>query len=37
MEAITVLTEAEWQKKKAAESGATAGAGMRVEGRWERD
>jgi hypothetical protein len=38
MEAITVLDEADWQKKKAAESSAAAGAGMRAEARgWERD
>jgi len=38
LEAITVLVEAEWQKKKAAESAAAGGAGMRGEGqRWERD
>ena len=38
MEAIPVLAEAEWQKKKAAESSAAAGAGMRAESRgWEKD
>jgi photosystem II stability/assembly factor-like uncharacterized protein len=38
METISVLVEAEWQKKKAAESSAAAGAGMRAQGRgWERD
>jgi hypothetical protein len=38
LEAITMLDEAEWQKKKAAESSAAAGAGMRAEERgWERD
>jgi len=38
LETITVLVEADWQKKKAAESAATGGAGMRMEGqRWERD
>jgi photosystem II stability/assembly factor-like uncharacterized protein len=38
MEAIPVLVEAEWQKKKAAESSAAAGAGMRAAQRgWERD
>jgi hypothetical protein len=38
METISVLVEAEWQKKKAAESSAAAGAGMRGEQRGrERD
>jgi hypothetical protein len=39
METISVLTEPEWQKKKAAESSAAEGAGMRVEQHrgWERD
>jgi photosystem II stability/assembly factor-like uncharacterized protein len=41
MEAIPVLVEAEWQKKKAAESTAAAGAGMRAaeerERRWDKD
>ncbi len=38
LDTITVLVEADWQKKKAAESAATGGAGMRMEGqRWERD
>jgi len=33
LEVITVLTEAEWQKKRAAESTAAGGAGMRAERR----
>ena len=38
METISVLVEAEWQKKKAAESSAVAGAGMRTQARGgERD
>jgi len=38
METISVLVEAEWQKKKAVESSAAGGAGMRAQGRgWERD
>ena len=38
METISVLVEADWQKKKAAESAAAGGAGMRAQGRgWERD
>ena len=38
LEAIPVLVEGDWQKKKAAESAAAGGAGMRTEGqRWERD
>jgi hypothetical protein len=39
METISVLVEAEWQKKKAAESTAAAGAGMRAEQNrgWEKD
>jgi photosystem II stability/assembly factor-like uncharacterized protein len=36
LEAITALTEAEWQKKKAAESAVASGAGMRA-ARRERD
>ena len=36
METITVLSEADWQKKKAAESSATSAAGMRTEG-WMRE
>jgi hypothetical protein len=36
MEAITVLSEPDWQKKKAAESSAASGAGMRTEG-WMRE
>jgi hypothetical protein len=38
-EAISVLAESDWQKKREAESGAGSGMGMRVEaGRmWERD
>src|ERR1700719_3881681 len=39
METISVLVEADWQKKKAAESSAAEGAGMRVEQDrgWEKD
>jgi hypothetical protein len=39
LEPIPVLTEADWQKKREAESGAGSNAGMRMEaGRmWERD
>ena len=39
LEAITVLTESEWQKKREADGGSGGGAGMRAEAnnRWERD
>ncbi len=38
LDTITVLVEADWLKKKAAESAAASGAGMRMEAqRWERD
>jgi len=39
LESISVLTEADWQKKREADSAPGSGAGMRVAdgGMWERD